>query len=159
MNPSSSTSLVAALGFGALVAAGCQGSRASDQAPDEVQRRIEARGAAPPRLPERVAEPASPVTGEAPADLLSRVREDLIRRTGATEQELRLIRDQAVTWGDGSLGCPRPGEVYPQVPVPGYWIVFVVGDRKFDYRATGSDQFRLCEPRRPSPTAPRSSIR
>lgn len=157
MTRSLSTSLVSALGLGALAVAGCQGSRASDQTPDEVQRRIEARGAAPPRLPERVAEPAAPVTGEAPADLLSRVREDLMRRTGVTEQALRLIRDQAVTWSDGSLGCPRPGEVYPQVLVPGYWIVFVLGDREFDYRADGSGRFRLCEPRLASPPAPRNS--
>lgn len=153
----SSTQLAVLLGSGALAAAGCQSSRASDETSAEAQRRIEVRGAASPRLPERVPEAAPPVTGEAPAELVARVREDLMRRSGKTEQDLRLVRDQAVTWNDGALGCPRLGEVYPQLLVPGYWIVFVVVDREFDYRADERGQFRLCEPRLASPPAPRNS--
>jgi hypothetical protein len=152
-----STHLAIVLGCSAFAAAGCHGSLASDETSAESQRRIEVRGTAPPRLPERVPEAASPVTGEAPADLVARVRDDLVRRSGKTEPDLRLVRDQAVTWNDGSLGCPRPGEVYPQVLVPGYWIVFVVGDREFDYRADERGHFRLCEPRLSSPPAPRNS--
>ena len=152
----STASLAVLLGCGALAATGCQGSRASDETGDEVQRRIEARGAASPRLPERAPEATPPVTGEAPAELLTRVHDDLIRRSGKTEQDLRLVRDQAVTWNDGSLGCPRPGESYPQVLVPGYWIVYRVGDREFDYRADERGDFRLCEPRLASPPLQRN---
>ena len=43
---------------------------------------------------------------------------------------MRLIRDEAVTWSDGSLGCPQPGEYYTQVLVPGYWIVFDVAGHR-----------------------------
>ena len=152
-----SASLAILLGCGALAGAACQGSSAGNENADELQRRIEARGAAAPRLPERASEPTPPVTGEAPAELLARVRDDLVRRTGKTGQDLRLVRDQAVTWNDGSLGCPRPGEAYPQVLVPGYWVVYVVGDREFDYRADERGHFRLCDPRLASPPAPRNS--
>ena len=154
----STASLAVLIGCGALAGTTCQDSRAGDETGDEVQRRIEARGAAAPRLPERAPEAAPPVTGEAPAELLAQVRADLLRRTGRTAQDIRLVRDQSITWSDGSLGCPRPGESYPQVLVPGYWVVYVVGDREFDYRADERGQFRLCEPRLATPPAPRNPV-
>jgi hypothetical protein len=76
------------------------------------------------------------------------VREDAIRRSGADPSVVRLIRDEAVIWSDGSLGCPLLGEFYTQALVPGYWIVFDVAGRKFDYRSDGRGRFRLCESRR-----------
>lgn len=151
----SQTKLAALLGFGALAAVGCHGSRAGDETSAEVERRIEARGTASQRLPERVPATVAPITGEAPVDLVARVREDLVRRIGRAGAEPRLLRDQSVRWNDGSLGCPQPGEVYPQVEVTGYWIVFVAGEREYDYRSDDKGHFRLCVPRRPSPPAPR----
>ena len=154
MNPHKSK-LTTLLGCGVLSVVGCHGSLAGDGTSTEVERRVEARGTASQRLPERAPEAVPPATGEAPADLLARVREDLSRRIGATGPELHLIRDQAVTWSDGSLGCPQPGELYPQVQVAGFWIVFVAGEREYDYRSDDRGHFRLCVPRRPSPPAPR----
>lgn len=143
----SRTGLAALLGCGALVAAGCHGSRASDAFSAEAERRAQAREGVSNRLPELVPEAAPPALGEAPAELLARVQEDIARRTGVTEPGARLVRDQAMTWSDGSLGCPQPGEVYPQVLVPGYWIVFHAAGRDFDYRVDDRGRFRLCEPR------------
>jgi hypothetical protein len=56
-----------------------------------------------------------------------------------------VIRDQAVTWSDGSLGCPQPGVFYTQALVPGYWVVLQVGDQEYDYRASERGHFVLCE--------------
>ena len=116
--------------FASLVQ-GCAGSaRASDDPADDRARREAVRGTVAKPLPERVSEPPAPVTGEAPVDLVARVREDVIRRTGAVPSAVKLVRDESVTWNDGSLGCPRPGEVYIQVAVPGFWIVFDVAGRR-----------------------------
>ncbi|MBP7607881.1 MAG: hypothetical protein KA760_00200 [Steroidobacteraceae bacterium] len=131
---------------------GCLGAQAGDEPVDDKARRVEARRATAKPLPERVAEPRAPVTGEAPADLVARVREDVIRRSGADPSSVRLIRDESVTWSDGSLGCPLRGEFYTQAPVPGYWIVFDVVGRKFDYRSNGQGNFRLCESPRVAPS-------
>ena len=124
---------------------GCVGAQAGGEPVDDKARRVEARKATAKPLPERVPEPRAPVLGEAPADLVARVREDATRRSGADPSIVKLIRDEAVTWSDGSLGCPQPGEFYTQAPVPGYWIVFDVVGRKFDYRSNGQGNFRLCE--------------
>lgn len=129
---------------------GCVSAGAGDEPVDEKARRAEARSSMAKPLPERVAEPAPPVTGEAPAELVARIREDVIRRSGADPSTVKLIRDESVTWSDGSLGCPRPGEAYTQATVAGFWIVFDVAGRQFDYRSDGRGSFRLCEGRRAS---------
>lgn len=94
---------------------------------------------------ERVPEPPPPVTGEAPVEVLERIRADLAARTKLDTKTLKPLRDEAVTWSDGALGCPRFGELYPQLPTQGYWIVFEVGGRQYDYRVDGRGRFRLCE--------------
>ncbi len=134
---------------------GCVSAQAADEPVDDKARRVEARRATTKPLPERVAEPRAPVTGEAPAELVARVREDVIRRSGADSSTVRLIRDEGVTWSDGSLGCPRPGEFYTQASVSGFWIVFDVAGREFDYRSDGRGNFRLCESQRT--VSPRTS--
>ena len=127
---------------------GCVGAQAGDDPAADRARREELRGNAAKPLPERVPEARAPVTGEAPADLVARVREDVIRRTGADPATITLVRDESVDWSDGSLGCPRPGEFYTQAIVPGYWIVFDVAGRPFDYRTDRRGNFQLCEARR-----------
>lgn len=102
----------------------------------------------------RVPEPAPPVTGEAPVEVLARIRGDLATRTGRDTAALKPVRDESVTWSDGALGCPRFGEVYHQVPTRGYWVVFAVDGRNYDYRVDARGRFRLCENPRGSGKAP-----
>ena len=86
-----------------------------------------------------------PVTGEVPASLLEDIRADLAQRSGVTQEAILVIRDQAVTWSDGSLGCPQPGVFYTQALVPGYWVVLQVQEKQYDYRASTRGYFFLCE--------------
>jgi len=100
---------------------------------------------APKLVPIEPVEPIPAVTGEAPAALLVDIRADLAALSGAAAEEMVVIRDQAVTWSDGSLGCPQPGMMYTQALVPGYWVVVQVGEQEYDYRASQSGYFLLCE--------------
>ena len=90
----------------------------------ELQQRSERRSTIPSGL-ERVpsAGPAVPVTGEAPSALLDEIIADLMTRKNIMREEIAVTRAEAVIWPDGSLGCPRPGEMYTQATVEGYWIV------------------------------------
>jgi hypothetical protein len=54
-----------------------------------------------------------------------------------------VISAEAVTFPDGSLGCPEPGMAYTQALVDGYKIVAEAGGKTYDFRGTGST-FRLC---------------
>jgi hypothetical protein len=117
------------------------------QPPDTPQISRETRPA--PKMPERVPtdpiSPSAPVTGETPPELLEAIRADLAVRSGSAIDEIQLIRDQAVIWSDGSLGCPQPGVFYTQAPVNGYWVVLQVEGKEYDYRASESGYFLLCE--------------
>ncbi|NCC35142.1 MAG: hypothetical protein EOM24_24490 [Chloroflexia bacterium] len=99
----------------------------------------------PRATPVPVPPTAPPVTGEAPAELLERLLADVSARTGAERDEIVIVRDEAVVWSDGSLGCPEPGMMYTQALVEGYHVVFDVAGVFYDYRVDSRDAFRLCE--------------
>lgn len=80
-----------------------------------------------------------------PADLLTRLVGDLAARSGSDPSAITLIGAEAVVWNDGSLGCPQPGMVYPQVQIEGYHVILRVGDRDYDYRVGKGGSFVLCE--------------
>lgn len=99
------------------------------------------------KTPERVppTEEPAPVTGEVPSELLDSISKDLTERTGAAPGQVSVLRAQAVIWNDGSLGCPQPGMMYTQSLVNGYWVELEIGGKKFDYRASDSGYFFLCQ--------------
>jgi len=111
----------------------------------ELAQRAEKRATIPSGL-ERVpgTSPAAPVTGEAPSELLGAIIADLMARKNIRREEIAVTRAEAVIWPDGSLGCPRPGEMYTQATVEGYWIVLRWAEKEFDYRASAKGQFLLC---------------
>lgn len=102
--------------------------------------------------PERVTvSTPDPVVGEVPEELLAAILEDAETRAAAEDEDLAVVRAEAVTWNDGSLGCPQPGVMYTQALVDGYWVVLEVGGEEFDYRAAASGFFTLCERGLPLP--------
>jgi hypothetical protein len=60
---------------------------------------------------------------------------DAARRTGLKRTELEVLSAEAVTWSDGSLGCPQPGMMYTQALVPGFRIRIRAGAGTLDYHA------------------------
>jgi hypothetical protein len=89
---------------------------------------------------------AQPVVGEAPVRIVAAARVDLAGRVGATDAAgAQVVRSEAVTWPDGSLGCPVRGQFYPQMVTPGYRVVLDVGGTTYDYRATDTGLVVLCE--------------
>ncbi len=51
---------------------------------------------------------------------------------------ITVVKAEAVTWPDGSLGCPEPDTSYTQALVDGTQVVLQYQERKYDYHA-GSD--------------------
>ncbi len=104
------------------------------------------------KYPEMVAQDhTSEVTGEVPDELLNKVMADLEQRIGAERSEFTVKRAEAVQWNDGSLGCPKPGLAYQQLPVSGYWIVIDHQGKAYDYRTSERGYFVFC-------SNPRSAI-
>jgi hypothetical protein len=88
-------------------------------------------------------------TAGIPGDILNSVLDDAAQKLGVEPDALVVTKAEAVTWPDGSLGCPEPGMFYTQALVDGYWIVVEAGGQAVDYRVSGGGNFRICE--RPQP--------
>ncbi|MFA9443835.1 hypothetical protein [Egicoccus sp. AB-alg6-2] len=75
---------------------------------------------------------------------------DAAERTGVDEREVRVVLDEAVTWPDGSLGCPQPDQFYTQALVEGYRIVVEADGRTLHYHGRqGGDPAYCAEPQDP----------
>jgi hypothetical protein len=89
----------------------------------------------------------APVTAPpAPAlqALIDAALDDAARRTKLEASKLKVISVEAVTWPDGSLGCPQPGMLYTQALVPGYRIRIGAGGEVLDYHAGTRGSLVLC---------------
>jgi hypothetical protein len=132
------TAHVPAIALATLLLAACATSLGS---PD-------GRATAPTRsVPPLATVPASdaPVIGEVPAGILAGVLADAAERAGAAEDDIEIVEAVAMTWSDGSLGCPEPGMLYTQALVDGYQVILDAGGEELDYRITADGGFRLCE--------------
>jgi hypothetical protein len=69
---------------------------------------------------------------------------DAAKRTGVSRNLLEVISAEAVTWSDGSLGCPMPGMMYTQALVPGFRVRVRAAGKELDYHAGRTGAPALC---------------
>ena len=50
------------------------------------------------------------------------VAADAARRFAVSENEVVLVNAERLTWSDGAMGCPEPGQMYTQMLVPGFRV-------------------------------------
>jgi hypothetical protein len=85
-----------------------------------------------------------------PARILDPIVADAAARAGVDPAAVTIVSAEPRTWGDSSLGCPRPGMYYTQVQVDGYQVIVSAGGAEYDYRAGSGGRFILCEGAKPS---------
>lgn len=78
------------------------------------------------------------------APLVERALADAALRAQGGRSSMQVISAEAVTWPDGSLGCPAPGGMYTMAQVPGYRIRIQAGPEVLDYHANRRGQLQLC---------------
>ena len=76
--------------------------------------------------------------------LVEIAKADLAARLGVDAASITVVTAEAVTWPDGSLGCPQPGMSYTQVMVDGARIVLAVGGEEYAYHSGGNRSPFLC---------------
>lgn len=99
---------------------------------------------------------AAPVAGAQPmnstaADLpsiLRAARADAAERSGIDVARTSVLGSEAVTWRDGSLGCPQPGTTYTQALVSGWHIRIEAAGITHAYHASAAGEWFWCPPRR-----------
>lgn len=70
---------------------------------------------------------------------------DLAGRLSIDPAEIRVVETRSVVWPDASLGCPRPGMVYPQVQTDGVLIRLEADGVTYSYHGGGGRSPFLCE--------------
>ena len=80
-----------------------------------------------------------------PAAIIDPIVADAAARLAVDPSAVKVISAEARTYGDGSLGCPQPGEMYTQALVDGYQVIVEVNGTRLDYRGSGPGRFRICE--------------
>ena len=83
--------------------------------------------------------------GEVPEAVLNPILADAAERSGASLDAIEVVTAEQVTWPDGSLGCPEPGQMYTQALVDGYQVVVDAAGEELDYRVGSGGSFHLCE--------------
>ncbi len=78
-------------------------------------------------------------------DVWAAVLGNLSERVGQPVTDPTVILAEGITYNDGSLGCPEPGQVYTQALVDGFRVVLEVDGEEFDYRIGSGTDVRLCE--------------
>lgn len=80
-----------------------------------------------------------------PEATITAIIADLAGRLGALPTSINLVSAEAVSWPDGSLGCPQPGMMYPQVITEGFRVVLAVDGKEYSYHGDDRGQFSYCE--------------
>ncbi len=101
-------------------------------------------GGSPMSTPSTPASSSSGSTGDVSAQRWAAIIADLAARGVATDA-VQLVSAKSVTWNDGSLGCPKPGQSYTQALVSGMQVVVSVDAKEYDYRFGASDRPKLCD--------------
>ncbi len=110
---------------------------------------VNAQGSAGP------AQPAQPETKwDAPPEMIEAALADAQNRSTTAKADIKVASASAVTWPDGSLGCPQPGMMYTQALVPGYRIVLQAGDQALNYHAMSRGRPVFCPASRVVPPVP-----
>ena len=79
---------------------------------------------------------------------------DLAQRLRIPATDVCVVDARSVVWPDRSLGCPRPGMLYPQVLQDGVFIRLQAQGRAYAYHGGGSRAPFLCDsPERRDPPA------
>ena len=104
----------------------------------------QAAGVPPPAVKEKA------VTNT-PAEMIEAALDDAANRSTTARADIKVISEEAVTWPDGSLGCPQPGMMYTQALVAGYRIVLQAGEQTLNYHAMSRGKPVFCPAARVAP--------
>lgn len=131
----------------ASLTAACSSNSREDAGPASVeQRRSVMEKQAPPSTPQRAPkqQAAAGTTGEVPQQILAVFRDDLARRALVKPETITVVSATEQQWPDGALGCPKPGEMYTQMIVPGYRVVLEAAGEKYAYHSDQRGKFVVC---------------
>jgi hypothetical protein len=89
--------------------------------------------------------PAGSVWDATAQPLVDKALADLAGRLGIAQDTIKVVSVEPMMWRDSSIGCPKEGEAYLTVIVPGYKIVLEAGGKTYNYHAGDRGEVFWCE--------------
>ncbi|EPD86371.1 hypothetical protein HMPREF1529_00423 [Microbacterium sp. oral taxon 186 str. F0373] len=133
------TPILTVIALAALALTSCS-SGSTDPAP-------ELSGVSPSTRPPLQTTTPGPIGPSGPAIAVPQSRWDALvadlTKRGVTGTP-QLVSSEAVTFNDGSLGCPSPGQSYTQAQIDGMRVVVSVDSKTYDYRFGQGAEPKLC---------------
>ena len=80
--------------------------------------------------------------------------QSLVRKFNIPAERIFVVRAEAVTWRDASLGCPKPGIDYIRVETPGYNILLEADGVTYNYHTDLKNRVVQCISRLPGSIYP-----
>ena len=77
--------------------------------------------------------------------LVQKAVADLMARLAVPVTAVKVVSVDQKMWPDSSIGCPKPGQAYLTVIVPGHQIILEASGKKFDYHTDDQGAVFLCE--------------
>lgn len=97
-------------------------------------------------------QPVEALSSPVPPATLDDLIASIASQAGVTPAHVKVVKNEALTWRDGSLGCPEPGMAYSQALIDGYHVVLSVNGETYDMRAARKGRFARClNPKKPDP--------
>src|ERR1700704_6230107 len=94
---------------------------------------------APPPSPAPASPVASVLPGSSsaadPQPAVDAALRDAAEHLGVSPATLQVDQVEARQWGDSSLGCPKPGQMYSQIVTPGFVIIISGAGKQLEYHA------------------------
>ncbi|WP_288088925.1 hypothetical protein [Roseiflexus sp.] len=90
-------------------------------------------------------QPLTPPFGAAMDAQIDAAKQDLAQLLGIDASAIEVVEVDAVTWPDTSLGCPKPGMMYPQVLVDGVLVQLRANGQIYRYHGDGQRRLFLCD--------------
>jgi hypothetical protein len=125
-----------------LALGACQGSGEPEPEDDT------ATTASPQPTDEPTDEPGDDATDEGSGlsaeALVQGAVDDLAAREDADAGDIQAGQLEQVTWPDGSLGCPIPGQAYTQALIDGTRLVLTLDGTDYAYHGQGEEPLEYC---------------
>jgi hypothetical protein len=87
----------------------------------------------------------SDAASETPESMIEEARAALAQHLLVGVDRIAVVEAKPVMWSDGSMGCARPGVVYPQGQVEGHLIILGMDGGFAHYHQGGDDPPFLCQ--------------
>lgn len=99
----------------------------------------------PPTVPPQPSPDNSTANNPAEKKMLDLAKAALAKELNIGVDQISVTAIEAVEWSDGSLGCPKPGQAYLQIIIPGFRMLLEAQGKSYNFHSDMEQTIVKCE--------------